>query len=203
VVNSAEEAFCRFIRNQQSASSSEFCCNHDSKVRCHFYKSLLLTICCSFLARLFFSPVRTAWSDTASSSSKDDVNNSNNPNNALVLMIRSRFLTGKPPGADDNDTDQHVLLADLLGLLSAVGYGGYAVQTRFLCPHDESLYIMQLLLGYIGVLKLVSSLPITLYLFPFEILQFLPLFSEHWLSRVVKVFFTMSCRIIFGYGPSF
>ena len=52
---------------------------------------------------------------------------------------------------------------DLLGLISAVGYGTYAVQTRVLCPKDESLYSMQTLLGYIGLLNLVALAPFMFY----------------------------------------
>jgi solute carrier family 35 protein F5 len=52
------------------------------------------------------------------------------------------------------------LLGDLLGLLSAMGYGLYAVQTRLYCPHDESLYSMQLLLGYIGLICMVGLSPV-------------------------------------------
>ena len=52
---------------------------------------------------------------------------------------------------------------DVLGLLSAMGYGGYAIQTRVCCPHDESLYSMQRLLGYIGLCNLVVLSPIAVY----------------------------------------
>lgn len=56
------------------------------------------------------------------------------------------------------------LLGDALGLMSAVGYGAYAVQTRVLCPHDESLYSMQILLGYIGLINMICLSPIAIYL---------------------------------------
>jgi hypothetical protein len=54
-------------------------------------------------------------------------------------------------------------LGDVLGLISAAGYGMYAVQTRLYCPHDENLYSMQLLLGYIGLICMVGLSPIALW----------------------------------------
>jgi solute carrier family 35, member F5 len=35
---------------------------------------------------------------------------------------------------------------------------------RVLCPHDESSYSMQLLLGYIGLVNGLSLMPVTIYL---------------------------------------
>jgi solute carrier family 35, member F5 len=55
------------------------------------------------------------------------------------------------------------LWGDLLGLISAVGYGMYAVQTRVYCPKNEALYSMSTLLGYIGFCNLVVLSPIALY----------------------------------------
>lgn len=65
---------------------------------------------------------------------------------------------------DDASSLKNPLLGDILGLISAVGYGAYAVQTRLLCPHDESLYSMQRLLGYIGLINLVVLSPIAVWL---------------------------------------
>ena len=65
---------------------------------------------------------------------------------------------------DDESSDALALLGDFLGLVSAVGYGAYAVQTRVYCPKDESLYSMQLLLGYIGLLNMVCLSPIAIYI---------------------------------------
>lgn len=56
-------------------------------------------------------------------------------------------------------------IGDVLGLASAVGYGAYAVQARLYCPHDESLYSMQLLLGYIGLICMVVLSPFALWQF--------------------------------------
>eukprot|EP00977_Amphora_coffeiformis_P003771 scaffold756_cov158-Amphora_coffeaeformis.AAC.8 len=66
--------------------------------------------------------------------------------------------------SSSSSDDALALLGDFLGLLSAIGYGAYAVQTRVYCPKDESLYSMQLLLGYIGLLNMVVLSPIAIYL---------------------------------------
>ena len=41
-------------------------------------------------------------------------------------------------------SQERALYGDALGLISAVGYGAYAVMVRILCPRDESLMSMQL-----------------------------------------------------------
>lgn len=71
--------------------------------------------------------------------------------------------------ADDYNTEEakmstynNPLLGDILGLLSAIAYGAYAVQIRVVCPHDESLYSMQRLLGYVGLINMVALSPIAL-----------------------------------------
>jgi solute carrier family 35 protein F5 len=60
--------------------------------------------------------------------------------------------------------DALALLGDFLGLVSAVGYGAYAVQTRIYCPKDERLYSMQLLLGYIGLINMTVLSPVAIYI---------------------------------------
>ncbi|GAX12674.1 solute carrier family 35, member F5 [Fistulifera solaris] len=65
--------------------------------------------------------------------------------------------------ANDMGRSSTVVWGDALGLLSAVGYGAYAVQTRILCPHDERRYSMQVLLGYIGLYNMVVLSPIAIY----------------------------------------
>jgi solute carrier family 35 protein F5 len=62
----------------------------------------------------------------------------------------------------DRSTYKNPLLGDLLGLMSATAYGAYAVQTRIVCPRDESLYSMQRLLGYVGFINMVALSPIAL-----------------------------------------
>lgn len=66
--------------------------------------------------------------------------------------------------AGGNPFEGHAMVGDFLGLLSAVGYGTYTVMIRVLCPHDESSYSMQLLLGYIGLVNGLSLMPVTIYL---------------------------------------
>jgi solute carrier family 35 protein F5 len=55
----------------------------------------------------------------------------------------------------------------MLGVLSAVGYGAYAVMIRVLCPRDESTMSMQLLLGYVGAFNAVVLSPIAVYVLVF------------------------------------
>jgi solute carrier family 35, member F5 len=81
---------------------------------------------------------------------------------SVTFILEERFLPSEC--YEGNCPVERPLLGDFLGLISAVGYGTYAVQTRVLCPKDESLYSMQTLLGYIGLLNLVVLSPITIYL---------------------------------------
>ncbi|GKY97493.1 hypothetical protein MPSEU_000707600 [Mayamaea pseudoterrestris] len=80
----------------------------------------------------------------------------------------TRYCLARLLGSLDDDTqslnwNQSSLWGDALGLISAIGYGAYAVQTRILCPHDERLYSMQILLGYIGLICMIGLSPIALY----------------------------------------
>lgn len=82
----------------------------------------------------------------------------------LLGMLGSSVTALNDAKGQNAPTDgRSSLWGDLLGLISAVGYGAYAVQTRVLCPHDESLYSMQLLLGYIGCLNMIILCPIALW----------------------------------------
>jgi solute carrier family 35 protein F5 len=47
--------------------------------------------------------------------------------------------------------------------MAAAGYGVYAVQVRVLCPQNEELYSMSLLLGYIGTVIMLPLLPYAIY----------------------------------------
>lgn len=60
-------------------------------------------------------------------------------------------------------TQDRALFGDALGLISAVGYGAYAVMVRVVCPRDESLMSMELLLGYIGLFNMVILSPVVFY----------------------------------------
>ncbi|CAJ1961425.1 unnamed protein product [Cylindrotheca closterium] len=63
----------------------------------------------------------------------------------------------------DTNSDDLKLFGDGLGLLSAVGYGGYAVMIRILCPKDESLMSMELFLGFVGLFNMVVLSPIAIW----------------------------------------
>jgi solute carrier family 35, member F5 len=82
----------------------------------------------------------------------------------LLGFAGSLLTTVKDGESSDNPSDDvEAVWGDILGLMSAVGYGAYAVQTRLLCPHDESLYSMQLILGYIGLIDMILLAPIAIY----------------------------------------
>jgi solute carrier family 35 protein F5 len=88
----------------------------------------------------------------------------------VLLGLLGSILTALEDRKDGDDTDDMgrsptAVWGDALGLLSAVGYGAYAVQTRILCPHDERRYSMQVLLGYIGLYNMVVLSPIAIYAF--------------------------------------
>jgi len=83
----------------------------------------------------------------------------------VSLGVAGSVLTAAHDSDDsDSSSGSRPLLGDILGIISAVGYGGYAVQTRLLCPRNEELYSMQLLLGYIGLFNCVVLSPFALYL---------------------------------------
>lgn len=75
--------------------------------------------------------------------------------------------SGTPHHVDVSQQDAfagHAIWGDALGLLSAVGYGTYAVMIRIYCPRDERCMSMQLLLGYIGLFNAITLSPITFYI---------------------------------------
>lgn len=86
----------------------------------------------------------------------------------VLLGVTGSFLTAWQDRDVENDMQNgnlgKNLVGDLLGLLSAIGYGGYAVQTRLLCPHNEQLYSMQVLLGYIGFYNMLILSPVAITL---------------------------------------
>jgi solute carrier family 35 protein F5 len=86
---------------------------------------------------------------------EDDPTNTTSRTGRMMMLAR-RWLV-------DDDSSPHKVLGDMLGLISALGYAMYAVQTRVLCPHDENLYSMQLLLGYVGLLNMVILSPVAAF----------------------------------------
>ena len=94
----------------------------------------------------------------------------------VMLGMAGSILTGlhdvqSSPSKDNNDNltvcvencFSNMLFGDALGLISAVGYGTYAVMVRVLCPRDESLMSMQLFLGYVGLFNAVILSPIAIW----------------------------------------
>jgi solute carrier family 35 protein F5 len=67
--------------------------------------------------------------------------------------------------ADVNPKLESVLYGDMFSLMAAVGYAAYSVQVRMLCPADDELYSMTLLLGYVGLISAVPLLPMAIYKF--------------------------------------
>jgi len=65
--------------------------------------------------------------------------------------------------ASNEDTGDMVLWGDLCAIVASALYAAYTVQVRILCPQDEELYSMQLLLGYVGVICTITFLPFALY----------------------------------------
>lgn len=99
----------------------------------------------------------TGWSDVGNDSD-------NIPSNNTTSLHGGHFGTAPHFRAHGNPFEGHAMIGDFLGLLSALGYGTYTVMIRVLCPHDESSYSMQLLLGYIGLVNGLTLLPVTVYL---------------------------------------
>ncbi|CAB9521109.1 solute carrier family 35, member F5 [Seminavis robusta] len=78
-----------------------------------------------------------------------------------MLLARRQLLAG--PAYHTDWSQERALFGDALGLISALGYGAYAVMVRVLCPRDESLMSMEVLLGYIGLFNMVALSPILFY----------------------------------------
>lgn len=83
--------------------------------------------------------------------------------------IIGNILTGlsdRNTADDDSGGGSDISLnvwGDILGLLSAIGYGVYTVFIRVKCPKNEHHISMQLLFGYIGLMNMVGLSPFILY----------------------------------------
>jgi solute carrier family 35 protein F5 len=90
----------------------------------------------------------------------------------VLLGMTGSILTGlndiEGGNRTSDDQDNRLFWGDFLGLISAVGYGGYASMVRILCPRDESLMSMQLFLGFVGLWNMVLLSPIAIYLGVFQ-----------------------------------
>jgi solute carrier family 35, member F5 len=90
----------------------------------------------------------------------------------ITLGMAGSILTGLHDihgnQTSGGDADSALPWGDFLGLVSAVGYGGYATMVRILCPRDESLMSMQVFLGFVGLWNMVILSPIAVYLGLFQ-----------------------------------
>eukprot|EP00581_Thalassiosira_minuscula_P007901 CAMPEP_0183711618 /NCGR_PEP_ID=MMETSP0737-20130205/7091_1 /TAXON_ID=385413 /ORGANISM="Thalassiosira miniscula, Strain CCMP1093" /LENGTH=611 /DNA_ID=CAMNT_0025940175 /DNA_START=152 /DNA_END=1983 /DNA_ORIENTATION=+ len=93
---------------------------------------------------------------------------SNNPHRQLSHYLR--LLRHRPPmhlphisDLEEENSSLLILLGDLAGLFSAIGYGAYTVLIRHLCPKDEDRMSMQLLFGYIGLWNMILLLPVAIW----------------------------------------
>lgn len=115
-----------------------------------------------------FGSCLTAWSDVHHY--HHNVDSTSGGDDDVVLL--RRFMDDDEYWNVTNTTtfaptevqaEQQDTFGDVLGLLSAMGYGAYTILIRLLCPHDERQYSMQYILGYIGLVNGLSLLPIVLY----------------------------------------
>ena len=106
--------------------------------------------------------ILTGWHDIQSFQSAHGVDYSNLTSTSLTP--NDHFELQAPM----NPWESHAIWGDILGLLSAIGYGTYTVMIRLLCPRDERCMSMQLLLGYIGLLNAVALFPMALYVLFFQ-----------------------------------
>lgn len=85
---------------------------------------------------------------------------------SLITSLQDTFSTDDPAAKSTTDSSNHPIYGDIFGLISAVGYGCYTVMLRVACPQDENIFSMQLLLGYIGLLNMLSLSPVLFYILP-------------------------------------
>jgi solute carrier family 35, member F5 len=108
--------------------------------------------------------ILTGWHDIQSFQTAHDVDYSNSTLTLTSLTPNDHFELQAPV----NPWESHAIWGDILGLLSAIGYGTYTVMIRLFCPRDERCMSMQLLLGYIGLLNAVALFPMALYVLFFQ-----------------------------------
>ncbi|KAL7540384.1 hypothetical protein ACHAXR_010068 [Thalassiosira sp. AJA248-18] len=66
--------------------------------------------------------------------------------------------------SDNEASSSDPLIGDSFAVIAAFAYATYTVQVRVFCPQNEELYKLQLLMGYIGLIILVSLLPLAAYI---------------------------------------
>ena len=129
---------------------------HDEQINTLKFVGICLGVLGSFITTLSDTTTSTAPSQSniaASIATSNDDFSYNDPVSDTTNQSSSSSTTTILP-----------MLGDLLGVISAIGYGAYAVQTRIYCPKNESLYSMQILLGYIGLCNLIVLSPFAIYL---------------------------------------
>lgn len=82
---------------------------------------------------------------------------------AFLGSIITSYNDASQSQSDESGVYEHQLWGDAAGLISAVGYGGYTVLIRILCPTDENRMSMQLFLGYIGLMNMLFLSPIFIW----------------------------------------
>jgi solute carrier family 35 protein F5 len=82
----------------------------------------------------------------------------------VLLGILGTVLTTLQDQDDCEAETCKALMGDLFALFASTGYAAYTIQVRIVCPQDEELYSIQLLLGYIGVVCLVPLFPVAAYI---------------------------------------
>ncbi|CAJ1962111.1 unnamed protein product [Cylindrotheca closterium] len=82
---------------------------------------------------------------------------------SILTAKHDAAATSSGGGGGSSNESTMELWGDLLGLLSAAGWGGYAVMVRVLCPKDESLMSMQLFLGCLGVWIAIGLSPVLIW----------------------------------------
>jgi len=80
---------------------------------------------------------------------------------SVVTSIHDVSSTGDD-GSEENTFMKPKIWGDVAGIVAAVGYGGYTVLIRKVCPSDENLMSMQLLLGYVGTINMVFFGPMAI-----------------------------------------
>lgn len=102
----------------------------------------------------FVGGVATAYTDVSKS---DEYGVDNDVDGSNTHRILRHWYS---PHIIDN---QRSFWGDMAGLLSAIGYGAYTNLLRHLCPQDEKRMSMQLFFGYVGLLNMVTLLPVALW----------------------------------------
>ena len=89
----------------------------------------------------------------------------------VLFTVLGTTLTTMHDAKDQDEAGENnydpvlVVKGDMFSLLAAVGYAVYSIQARILCPENEDLFSMPLLLGYVGVIVAVPMMPMAIFQF--------------------------------------